>query len=173
MSTCYEFTFNCRIKPDVSPQVIETLQYMTRAEGDDTPFETTLRDDLFVYHYDKEEAMESDLDPDEDFISSSDWKHIISNDTVNGEEMLSGSFGSEFRNYHLKVRKFVGDDDFFNNFPQLIDWLLSISESIGVVGSYCELRNMTEGEPQLIYFVDGEILEKSADGQWQEFLTGL
>ncbi len=125
MSTYYEFSLMCEIKPDVSQQVIDTLQYMTRAEGDDTPFETTLHHSLFTdsqdQHFTKEEAL--DFGSDEAFTILADWKIIIANFSDCGEEMLSGSFASEFHDHQLKVRKFLNDDEFYNAFPQLIDCL--------------------------------------------------
>ncbi len=172
MSTCYEFGFACDLKSGLSQEVIDTLKYMTRSE--EYEFKTTLTDNLFTTSWEEgsfEEAIEDDGFGDE-FIYVAEWRTIITNMPNYGQEDLSGLFGAFLKDSKLNVRKFVGDDEFCNAFPQLMEWLVSICDSTGFVGYYSYIRNMQiGGDPVLIYFENGQVLEKKVTGEFKELLT--
>jgi hypothetical protein len=172
MSTCYEFAFACDLKSGLTKEVIDTVQYMTRSE--EYEFETKLKDNLFTTKWEEgsfEDAIEDDGFGDE-FIYVAEWRTIITNIPNYGQEDLSGLCGSFFKDSKLNVRKFVGDDDFYNVFPQLMEWLVSICDSTGFIGYYSCIVNMEiGGDPVLIYFENGRVLEKKVTGEFKELLT--
>lgn len=169
--TCYEFAIMCDLKPDVSQEVIDTLRYMTRS--DDSDFETSLEHPLFIGR-ENEDFEDDDIEEDDSFEDEFDylaeWKTIISNIPNYGQELRTGIFGSIFRDRKLNIRKFVGDDDFYNAFPDLIEWLTSVCESTGFAGYYARVGDMdlyhkVLSEPILIYFIDGKAFEKKVDSE--------
>lgn len=171
MSTCYEFALSCDLKADVSQEVIDTLKYMTRSS--EYVFETTINHSLFTSSEDGGFRENEDGSSEEDLDYLADWKVIIENHPTGGQELLPGIFGSMFQDRKLGVRKFIGDDEFSNAFPLLLDWLVSICESTGFVGYYTVVRNMEIlSDPILIYFFNGEVLEKQVEGKLIKFLSG-
>jgi hypothetical protein len=150
MGSCYEFAFACNLKPNLSQEVIGTLKYMTRSE--DYEFQAQLKNDLFLARYEE-------------------WKTIISNTPTYGEEFLSGLCGSIFLDSKLNVRKYVGDDEFYNGFGLLMDWLVSICEPLGFIGYYSEIAGEIGGDPTLIYFENGQVLEKKVGGEFKKLFT--
>jgi hypothetical protein len=152
MGSCYEFAFACNLKLDLSQEAIDTLKYMTRSE--DYEFKTKLKDDLFTARY-------------------GEWKTIISNTPNYGEEFLSGLCGSIFHDSKLNVRKYVGDDEFYNGFDLLMDWLVSICEPLGFIGYYSDVTTEIGHDPILIYFENGRVLEKKVSGEFKELFTYL
>jgi hypothetical protein len=168
MSTCYEFGFACDLKSGLSQEVIDTLKYMTRSE--EYEFRTTLTDDLFISSW-EEGSFEVDGSSDK-FIYVAEWRTIITNMPSYGQEDLSGLCGAVLKDSKLNVRKFVGDDEFYNAFPQLMEWLVSICDSTGFVGYYSYIRNMYIGsDPILIYFKNGQVMEKKVTSEFKELLT--
>jgi hypothetical protein len=170
MGSCYEFAFACNLKPDLSQDVIDTLKYMTRSE--DYEFETTLKDDLFTTSWEEgsfEAPKEGELE--DEFIFLWEWRTIISNTPTYGEEFLSGLCGSIFLDSKLNVRKYVGDDEFYNGFGLLMDWLVSICEPLGFIGYYSEIAGEIGGDPTLIYFENGQVLEKKVGGEFKKLFT--
>lgn len=152
MGCCYEFAFACNLEPDLSQEVIDTLTYMTRSE--DYEFKTKLEDNLFKVPHPYET-----------------WDTIISNIPNCGEEYLSGLCGSIFTNSKLNVRKYIGDDEFHNGFYHLMEWLVSICEPLGFIGYYSCIQGYIGGDPTLIYFENGRVLEKKVSGEFKELLT--
>jgi hypothetical protein len=172
MGQLYEFAFACDLKPDLSQEVIDTLKYMTRSE--DYDFETTLTDDLFTTSWEEgsfEAPKEGDLE--DEFIFLWEWRTIISNTPTYGEESLAGLCGSIFSGSKINARKYVGDDEFFNAFHLLMDWLVSICEPSGFIGYYSDVTTETGGDPTLIYFENGRVLEKKVSGEFKELFTYL
>ena len=127
MDKYLEFVLACRIKKDVSSEILAALTYMTRSE--DYEFDTNIDNPLFS----------------EDTY----WRSILENSPRTGEEIVPGVFGTIFKNFDLSVRQFVHEDEFWNTWTYLGDWLSAISEPTGFVGYY---KNLVDWEPTLIYF---------------------
>ncbi len=175
MGSCYEFAFACTLKPDLSQEVIDTLKYMTRSE--EYKFETTLKDDLFDTSWEEgilggiPNVSEVNSEAEDEFSFLYGWRSIISNNANYGDEFLSGLCGSVFKDSKLNVRRYINEDDFFMYFPLLMEWLVSICEPLGFIGYYSCIRTHIGGDPTLIYFENGQVLEKKVTGEFQELLT--
>jgi hypothetical protein len=52
-----------------------------------------------------------------------------------------------------------------------MEWLVSICESGGFVGYYSDVTSERDGDPTLIYFNDGQVLEKKVSGELKELFT--
>jgi hypothetical protein len=164
--TCYEFALACDLKPNISHAVIDTLKYMTGSQ--DSTFNSVLEHPLFT------SSEDGGYGDDLDYLA--DWKVIISNTPTNGVEEQPGIFGSVFQDHKLNVRRYIGDDEFFNAFPLLVDWLVSICESTGFVGYYYyiadqDFNKRIFSEPVLIYFLDGKVLEKTVKGELRDLMS--
>lgn len=127
MDKYFELVLACRIRKTVSNEIMETLTYMTRFE--DYEFDTDI-DNLL-------------------FSDETCWRSIFRNAPRRGEEHLPGVFGVIFSNFDLSVRQCTNEDEFWNTWIYLGDWLASICEPTGFVGYY---KNLIEWEPTLIYF---------------------
>jgi hypothetical protein len=165
--TCYEFSLACDLKPNISQEVIETLKYMTGNQ--DSNFNSVLKHPLFT------SSEDGSYGDGLDYLA--DWKVIISNSPTGGIEEQPGIFGSIFQNSKLNVRKYIGDDEFYNAFPLLVDWLVSICKSTGFVGYYYYITDQDDdkrifSEPVLIYFLDGKVFEKPVEGGLRDLLSG-
>ena len=152
MSDFYEFTLLFTIKPDVSPEVIDTLQYMIKGKGFD--FTPKLSNPLFA-------------EPGQTVIHESGtpmrvlpaWHGFFQAGHSEFEEYLQGNFGSSFSEDGLAVRGIIHEDAFFNVWDDLGGWLASISSTTGLVGYYRNLEDDSIEEANLIHFEDGQISE--------------
>jgi hypothetical protein len=165
--TCYEFSLACNLKSSISQEVIDTLNYMTGYQ--DSSFNSALSHSLFT------SSEDGSFGDGMDFLA--DWKVIISNSPSGGVEDQPGIFGSIFQNHKLNVRIYTEDDAFYNTFPLLLDWLVSICESTGFVGHYYYISDQDYdrrifSDPVLIYFLDGKVFEKPVEGKLRELLSG-
>ena len=174
MGSCYEFAFACNLKSGLSQEVINTLKYMTRSE--EYKFETNLKDNLFNTSWEEGllrvttgSNLEGEVGDEFDFAYG--WRSIISNNPNYGDEFLSGLCGSVFRDSKLNVRRYINEDDFYNIFPQLMNWLVSICESLGFIGYYSNVTREIGGDPTLIYFENGQVLEKKVSGELKELFN--
>jgi hypothetical protein len=52
-----------------------------------------------------------------------------------------------------------------------MQWLASICEPLGFVGYYSCIREYIGNDPILIYFENGQVLEKKVSGEFKELLT--
>lgn len=149
MSICYEFALECQIKRDVSQKVIDTLKYMTRSQE---------------YDFDAPELgyplFEEDTHWKETWnirgrivtVIKYEWRTIITNQPREGEQYLSGEFGSAFDGNKLNFRRLSRDDEFCNVCWFLFPWLASISDTAGFVGYY---RGDLDDYPTLVRFEAG------------------
>jgi hypothetical protein len=165
--TCYEFALACDLKPNVPQEIINTLTYMTGKQ--DSSFDSVLTHPLFT------SSEDGSYGDSIDYLA--DWKVIISNSWTGGVEEQPGIFGSIFKDNKLNVRKYIGDDEFYNAFSLLLDWLVSICKSTGFVGHYYCIEDQGWNDrifsnPILIYFLDGKVFEKPVEGELRKLLSG-
>jgi hypothetical protein len=149
MSICYEFALDCKLKRDVSQEVIDTLAYMTRSQEYD--FEPKLDGTLFKETSAWKRTVE--MFGHQVTVIEYNWETILTNYPREGEQYLPGEFTSTFQNNQLSCRRLVRDDVFNNIWWLLLPWLASISESTGFVGYY---RSDFDDYLHLIYFADGK-----------------
>ncbi|GEM_PF-6380237 len=139
MNLCYEFALECKLKQDVFPEVIETLECMTRSrEYSFAP--PGINCPLFekIYWKRRNETNDQTVAAIRKVITPRhDWKNIISNYPRAGEQQLPEEFGSTFQHNKLHFRHLSRDDVFFSIWWFLLPWLASISETVGFVGYYC------------------------------------
>lgn len=150
MSICYEFGLECKIKRDVSQEVIDTLEYMTRSQEYD--FDTP----QIGYPLFKEEAPWKEtwnIRGRDVTVIRYEWRTVMTNQPREGEQYLPDEFGSKFQDNQLSCRRLSRDDEFDNVWWLLFPWLASISESTGFVGYY---RGDFDDYPKLIQFWDGK-----------------
>lgn len=91
------------------------------------------------------------------------------------EEYLSGSFGTSLREITLAIHKVSHEDEFFNAWDDVGEWLASISETTGLVGYYRSIESDSVEETTLIYFEDAQISEQPAEDSQtiEDFLQNL
>jgi hypothetical protein len=134
MSTCYEFALECELRRDVSPEVVDTLRYMTRSQ------EYRFSNPQIPYPLFQDSA------------TSYQWKTILANFPREGEQNLPGEFGSIFADSKLIIRHLSRDDEFYPICWFLLPWLASISVTSGFIGYY---RGDFDEYPTLIQFEQG------------------
>jgi hypothetical protein len=143
MSDLYEAGFIINLEDNLSEEIHQTLSYMIGrgAPGiEPSGFDHPLFD---VEGY------------------KTEWRHIISSPREDDEEMIGGGCGSVLVDNRLAFRGLMRDDPFWNVWTVLLEWLLSISNSSGVIGFY---RNLDEDdevtlisfESQGVCFVEGD-----------------
>lgn len=123
----YEFGFRLTLNTNLSKEISDTLEYMTRSSSTNSEhFQTNLQSPLFTQ------------DDGADYIPG--WSWIISNQLWEGEpgfgeiNFSERSLGSRFLNGRLTVRRVIEDDTFFDCWYPLAEWLSSISSSTGLIG---------------------------------------
>lgn len=144
----YEFGFRLTLKANLSPEVSDTLEYMTRSSSlNSEQFKTSLQHPLF-----------EQVDGDE-YLPG--WSWMISNQLWGNEpgfreiDFSTAPLGSQFSNNSLTVRRVIEDDTFFDCWSPLAEWLSSISSSKGLIGYSCSIDD--EGVPE-----DFELVFKNA-----------
>lgn len=146
MSICYEFGFDCQIKQDVSQEILETLNYMTRSqEYDFDPPEI----DHPMFKEGSDWKWTFEVDGQKRTVIRYEWRTFLCNYPREGEQYLLGKFGSTFENYRLCCRRLSRDDEFDNVWWLLLPWIASISETTGFVGYY---RGNFDDSPTLLRF---------------------
>lgn len=150
MSICYEFGLECKIKRDVSQEVINTLEYMTRSQEYD--FDAPgLGYPLFKEEVPWKETC--NIRGRDVTVIQYEWRTIMTNRPREGEQYLPDEFGSKFQDNQLSCRRLSRDDEFDNVWWLLFPWLASISESTGFVGYY---RGDFDNYSKLIQFWNGK-----------------
>lgn len=150
MGTAFEAALICDIKPNVSEKTIQTLQYMTRES--DYCFDTSIQHDLFL--------LGKGMHNRGEYLDA--WRDIISNTSGNTveETFFTQARKSYFQDYRLCFRR-VTTDDAYQVLGLLIDWIASISDTLGseLVGSRVDI---VSHEQLLIYFQEGLAVEKTS-----------
>lgn len=137
MGTAYEVALVCNLKPTLSPQIMETLNYLTRSQDYDFP-----------------KAI-SHLFFDVDF--GDEWRIIIANNYPRGGEDFSPqACRSVLSNNQLCFRVLLDDDTFYNVGWFLLDWLATISDTQGLVGYRIDI---VRSECTLIFFKNEQVIE--------------
>ena len=150
MSICYEFALACKIKSNVSQEIVDTLNYMTRSQEYD--FDPPKLDRaLFRESSAWKQTVES-LGRRFTVIRY-EWRTILTNYPHEGERYLPGQFGSTFQDRQLKCRRLSREGEFNNVWWLLLPWLASISESTGFVGYY---RGDFDNRLYLVQFSNGK-----------------
>ncbi len=149
MGTHYDFALTCRVRADVDPVVLETLQRMVGDVPDEDSFEP----------------------PQHEYSTSSrSWKTDFRSDRDFEYYSFPGPFGAAsravrrrrrpdapklLRGHDLSLRCQMGDDHFVHTFWLFLMWLSPYSHTQGWVGYF---RNDLEFSPTLVYFRDGQVL---------------
>jgi hypothetical protein len=139
MSLHFEVAIACDLRPDTSPQVLDTLRYMLR-----------------------EEEYAFDNPPAHRFFEGSGWRSFLGiPDWVPFAGEIGGSLrlavrhgpdGSGYR-HTLSIRSFMLDDQLYDGF-EFLEWLAGHSETVGLVGYYREEMDL---HPTLVYFKGGKV----------------
>jgi hypothetical protein len=154
MSDLYEAGFIIDLEDNLSEEIHQTLLYMIGQGAiglEPSGFEHPL------FH---------------DECYKTDWRDIISSPREEDEEMIGGVCGSTLVDNRLVFRGLMHDDPFWNVWTVLIEWLLSISNSSGVIGYY---RNLDEDdnvtlisfESDGVCFVEGDNYDEFEELQEQ------
>ncbi|MBD2080918.1 hypothetical protein [Leptolyngbya sp. FACHB-17] len=168
MSNFYEFALLMTVKPDVSQETIDTLQYMIR--GQELDFTSSLNNSAFS------QPISSVVQPSGVVMRvAPEWHGFLGDGHNEFEKYMSGSFGSVFSESRLAVRQIIHEDTFFNVWDDLGSWLASISASSGVVGFFRNLEDDFLENINLICFEDGQVFESLTedDEVIENFLQAL
>lgn len=144
MARAYEVALICDIKSGLSDEVLETLAYMTRERG--YAFKASLQHDFFAEDQHQE------------------WRNIISN--ISGRNAEEHFFESDRRSLltskRLCFRRTENELAYLEVVIPLMDWLATVSDTIGqeLVGFKTDLTTI---DYELIYFAEGETIEKCTD----------
>jgi hypothetical protein len=151
MSLHFEFTLTLDLKPETPQQVIDTLAYMTRSE--EYEFSDPPSHPWFESDDEWRETLQAD--PEATHLPGNQW-------TVFRQAYRYTQHGVDQYRWTLSFRREMLDDEFYEDWWQLADWLARWSETQGFVGYYREEFNRS---PTLIYFLDGQaaIVEVTAE----------
>lgn len=148
MSLYFDGFFACDLKLDVSQQVIDTLNYMTR--DDEYEFTNIPQHDFF-----KTEGWDNFLRPEKLAVGEV-WTcapGLIAREFK--RKTRPGPYNSRVEYYTLSFRRTMHDDmEFYIQWWQFLFWIASYSDTTGFVGYYRESADL---HPDLIYFKDGAV----------------
>lgn len=138
MGTAYEVALVCALKPDLSPQIIQTLSYLTRSQDYDFC--------KVVSH------------PFCDVEFGEEWRIIIANNHSRpGEDDSPQVHRSILSHDQLCFRVLLDDDTLDNVGFFFLDWLATISDAEGLVGYRIDVVHL---ECNLIFFKGGQVIEQ-------------
>jgi hypothetical protein len=148
MASPVEAGFIIDLSDDLPDEVHQVLAYMI---GQGLPGIEPPRLDHPLFNRNKSEGYQLD------------WADIISHPREDDEEMLREVCGTVLVDNQLAFRGVMHDDIFGNVWFELMDWLSSISSSVGLVG-YCVIEDTV----QLISFESEGICNLECD-DYEEF----
>jgi hypothetical protein len=149
MGTGYEAAIICKLSPDLSDEVFNTLRYLTRDE--DYEFEPSIDHEFFEF--------------DEDIQDS--WRYSISNrhppDLQRQESYITQACRSFLSRDTICFRDTMSDDEFSNSFIYLSEWLATISAEEGVVGYYFD--HVYQNDFHLLFVQNFGIIDQAVNEQ--------
>lgn len=137
MGTAFEVALICDLKPNLSPQIVNTLNYLTRSQ--DYDFQVAIEHPFFENEFGEE------------------WRNIIANNHLRtGEEDSAQTCRSLLDRNQLCFRVLLDDDTYCNVGFFFLDWLALLSSTQGLVGYRVDIIYL---EYNLIYFRNGKVRE--------------
>ncbi|MBD2088759.1 hypothetical protein H6F67_02635 [Microcoleus sp. FACHB-1515] len=141
MGTAFEVALIYDLKPNLSPQIVDTLNYLTRSQ--DYDFDAAIEHPFFEIEFGEE------------------WRNIIANHHPRtGEEDSAQTHRSSLDRNQLCFRVLLDDDTFFNIGFAFLDWLALLSSTQGLVGYYIDVFQF---DCHLIYFRNEQSIERSSN----------